>query len=127
MNAYKTFIKKADLPANAKVHKNGDVSIKAETYTKGLPQFAYYKPTPKGFSLERTFWKGKFISQYNWAKVNNPDFKVETPVPASKARKKKTTAKKTPKTEPEVKTMTDAETIKDLTMKLAALSLKNRK
>lgn len=74
--SFKKFIK--ELPASARKFDNGDVCIKKDEYVKGEAMFGYYKPTPKGFSLEKTCWKGAHAAQYNWAKVNNPDFK-ETP------------------------------------------------
>ena len=63
-------------PVDAHVYANGDLRVKlpSEAYEKGKEMFGYYKPTKSGFKLERKFWRGNACSQYNWAKVNNPDF-----------------------------------------------------
>ena len=63
-------------PADAHTYDNGDLRVKlpSEAYEKGKEMFGYYTPTKTGFKLERKFWRGNACSQYNWAKVNDPDF-----------------------------------------------------
>ncbi len=63
-------------PTDAHTYDNGDLRVKlpSEAYEKGKEMFGYYTPTKSGFKLERKFWRGNACSQYNWVKVNNPDF-----------------------------------------------------
>ena len=68
MQEFKKRISIKSIPATAKKFENGDVCIKRDEYVKGEPMFGYYRPTTKGFVLEKLIWKGIHAARYNWAK-----------------------------------------------------------
>ena len=76
------------MPETARKFENGDVCLKADEYVKGQPVFGYYRPTAKGYSLEKTCWTSKEASRYNWVKQNNPNFVPHSKYEASKAEPK---------------------------------------
>ena len=92
MSFQKTFTK-SRLPKDARVFQNGDMCMMKPYVAKSKePLFGYYRATKTGWKFDRSFWRGKQASRYNWCLVN-PD-KVK-----AKPAKKKKPAKKTYRTE----------------------------
>ncbi len=126
-HSFKSFMTAADIEAvDHTEFDNGDLSIKAIEYIKGQPQFGYYTPTKKGFKLERTFWRGRIIAQYNWTNINDPDFDPKGKVAASKPTEPASTPKPAPMPIAAVLPEETMTTVERLRAVLAALPKRNK-
>ena len=93
LDGFKKTIKNTDMPDTARKFDNGDRCM-AREHAKGKPMFGYYTPNGKGdYTFERTFWKGRAASGYNWCK-EQPGFESKQPI---KTKRKPTVSKPAPK------------------------------
>ena len=90
-------------PKGARIFANGDICVKLEPYVAKTENFGYYEKTESGFKLEKSFWRGKAASSYNYVK-EQPGF-----VPTKTFEKKKKAVAKVKAKAPKRKTKAELE------------------